>query len=560
MPTCPTCRTRYPHDVTTCEADGDTLLPDESFVGADPDLAVGQRVGEYDIEAKIGEGGFGSVYRAVHPLIGKAAAIKVLNRQYSSNPQMVSRFIAEARAVNQIRNRNIIDIFAFGQLDDGRQYYVMELLDGTTLDAYIRQKHFLSPEEAIPIFRPLARAIDAAHAAGIAHRDLKPENIFLVEDDGVVFPKLLDFGIAKLLGDTGHGHKTRTGAPLGTPYYMSPEQCRGKNIDHRTDIYSFGVVVHMVLTGKLPFEGEGTMDVLIKHVQAPPPPMSEARPGLSPLLDAPVLQMLAKSPDARPASLAEALEALSAAAREAGFDIARNGRSGGLRAGPASSLQPGAPTVVAGSDAGKKLTPSELGALAEAQTIAQGAPLPMAKTLKPVTASELPAPSRRRLLYAAIGIGALGVVAGMGIAMRRPGPPQVAIDPSTSPPSALGPAPTRPELAATGPASAAVAASTGGTAAIEVSPERAEVELTVESTPRLVEIYQDKKKLGASTAPVRLKRGDGKVKLTFKASGYAPQDLDVPVSVSTMVVVNLVKLASPPAAGTKPRGSSELEF
>src|SRR6185503_18557062 len=143
------------------------------FAGVEPDLAPGHPVGEYRIETKLGEGGFGSVYRAVHPLIGKAAAIKVLNRQYSSNPAMVGRFIAEARAVNQIRNRNIIDIFSFGTLDDGRQYYVMELLEGMTFDRYIKQKGRLTPEETVLILRGVARALDAAHAAGIAHRDLK---------------------------------------------------------------------------------------------------------------------------------------------------------------------------------------------------------------------------------------------------------------------------------------------------------------------------------------------------------------------------------------------------
>ncbi len=159
MATCPTCRTRYPNDITSCATDGAALLPDEAFSGADPDLAVGVQVGEYVVEGKIGEGGFGSVYRAVHPLIGKAAAIKVLNRQFSANPQMVSRFIAEARAVNQIRNRNIIDIFSFGALEDGRQYYVMELLSGVTLDGYLKQQGRLAPEDALPILRGVARAL-----------------------------------------------------------------------------------------------------------------------------------------------------------------------------------------------------------------------------------------------------------------------------------------------------------------------------------------------------------------------------------------------------------------
>src|SRR5262245_37712705 len=190
MATCPTCRTRYPDDVKSCTADGEALLPDEAVAAADAPLVPGQAVGEYRVEGKLGEGGFGTVYRAVHPLIGKAAAIKVLHKQYSSNPQMVSRFVAEARAVNQIKNRNIIDIFSFGAMEDGRQYYVMELLEGATMDAYVHKKGRLSPEEAIPMLRGVARALDAAHAAGIAHRDLKPANVFLAfDDDGGVFPK-----------------------------------------------------------------------------------------------------------------------------------------------------------------------------------------------------------------------------------------------------------------------------------------------------------------------------------------------------------------------------------
>src|SRR5262249_29514066 len=158
----------------------------------------------------LGEGGFGAVYKAVHPLIGKTAAVKILNRQYSSNPQMVSRFIAEARAVNQIRHKNIIDIFSFGVLADGRQYFVMELLEGMPFDRYIDTHGRLAPEVALPILRQVARALDAAHAQQIVHRDLKPENIYLTfDEDGGVHPKLLDFGIAKLTTDASGGHKTR---------------------------------------------------------------------------------------------------------------------------------------------------------------------------------------------------------------------------------------------------------------------------------------------------------------------------------------------------------------
>ena len=207
------------------------------------------------VEGKLGEGGFGTVYRAVHPLIGKQAAIKVLHRQYSANPQMVSRFIAEARAVNQIRHRNIIDIFSFGQLPDGRQYYVMELLEGAPLDEYLQARGTARrSRRRMPILRGVARALDAAHAKGIVHRDLKPENIFLVRGRGrhavPEAPRLRHRQAARRA--MGSSHKTQTGAPMGTPYYMSPEQCRGRDVDHRTDIYSFGVMTYEVLTGELP--------------------------------------------------------------------------------------------------------------------------------------------------------------------------------------------------------------------------------------------------------------------------------------------------------------------
>ncbi|NUO52404.1 MAG: serine/threonine protein kinase, partial [Polyangiaceae bacterium] len=226
MPTCPTCRTHHPDGTKTCTIDGDRLLPDEAFASADQDLAKGEMCGEYRLEAKLGEGGFGAVYRGVHPLIGKIAAVKVLHRAYSSNPQIVSRFIAEARAVNQIRHKNIIDIFAFGRVEDGRHFFVMELLEGESFEDFLRRRGRLSIEEAAPFLRAIAKALGAAHAAGIAHRDLKPDNVFLAKDaEGQIVPKLLDFGIAKLMGEEQTVHKTKTGAPIGTPAFMSPEQC-----------------------------------------------------------------------------------------------------------------------------------------------------------------------------------------------------------------------------------------------------------------------------------------------------------------------------------------------
>ncbi|MCA9676510.1 MAG: protein kinase, partial [Myxococcales bacterium] len=312
--------------------DTDTSKPAGSVLPiSDKDLQPGQQVGEYVVEAKIGEGGFGTVFRASHPLIGKVAAVKVLNRQYSADPEMVSRFVAEARAVNQIRHRNIIDIFAFGALDDGRHYYVMEFLDGQPLDEYLGEVGAMALGDAIPILRSVARALDAAHAKGIAHRDLKPENIFLAhESDGTVFPKLLDFGIAKLMGSSAGGsmHKTRTGAPIGTPYYMSPEQCRGRDVDHRTDIYAFGVVAYKLLTGEVPFDGDDYMDILLKQIGEEPVPPSQRLPGLPASVDDAIAWMMKKDPAGRPPNLISAMRALEDAAVAAGVDFATDGASG----------------------------------------------------------------------------------------------------------------------------------------------------------------------------------------------------------------------------------------
>jgi serine/threonine-protein kinase len=280
----------------------------------DPDLGIGQVVGEYQVEGKLGQGGFGAVFKAVHPLIGKLVAIKVLSTKFSADRQMVSRFIAEAKAVNQIRHRNIIDIFSFGQLPDGRHYYVMEYIDGEPLDRRVARGR-ISLVEAVTILEPIAKALDAAHAKGVAHRDLKAENIFLGTDsDGAVFPKLLDFGIAKLMGaDDEIAHKTQTGAPMGTPYYMSPEQTRGRGVDHRTDYYAFGVLVYVMLTAKFPLDGDDYMTILMRQVTDEPEPASSHVRDLPARVDQVIAWLMRKAPDERPPDLMTAVRALQEA-------------------------------------------------------------------------------------------------------------------------------------------------------------------------------------------------------------------------------------------------------
>lgn len=310
------------HHCAGCSYDAKGMFTDQ--------LSAGYVVGEYTIEREVGGGAFGKVYAAVQTMIGKRVAIKVLGIEYSSKPEWVSRFMEEARSVNRIGHKGIVDIFSFGELEDGRQYLVMELLEGVTLKQHLSVRGRLSLTEAAPILRRVARALDAAHNAGIAHRDLKPDNLFLTfDDEGVCHPKLLDFGIAKLVGDDPQrGHHTRTGTPMGTPLYMSPEQCRGQHIDQRTDIYALGVMVHLMLTGSLPFDGGSMVDIMMAHMGTPPPPMSGVAPDLPTALDAPVLAMLAKDPAMRPATPSEAIDRLIASARAVGIAIPTSGEAG----------------------------------------------------------------------------------------------------------------------------------------------------------------------------------------------------------------------------------------
>ena len=197
----------------------------------------------------------GSVYAGIQPVIGKRVAIKVLAPHIASNPELVRRFVDEARAVNKIGHPNIVDIFSFGWLPDKRHYFAMEFLDGQSLADRLKQGPF-QPDEARRLLRQICQALEAAHRQGIVHRDLKPDNIWIVQPQhGDSYAKLLDFGIAKLMGDVDEGQRTQTGIVMGTPAYMSPEQCRGVNVERGTDIYALGMILYEMFAGQLPFKG-----------------------------------------------------------------------------------------------------------------------------------------------------------------------------------------------------------------------------------------------------------------------------------------------------------------
>lgn len=498
--------------------------PTVSHIGADDvDLQAGQQVGEYEVIKKIGEGGFGTVFLATHPLIGKMVAVKVLNRQYSAQPEMVSRFVAEARAVNQIRHRNIIDIFSFGQLDDGRHYYIMEYLDGMPLDEFLDEYEFLGLDGAIPILRMVARALDAAHSKGIAHRDLKPENVFLVtEADGVNYPKLLDFGIAKLLdANSPQSHKTRTGAPIGTPYYMSPEQCRGRDVDHRTDIYAFGIMAYKMLTGVVPFDGEDYMEILLKQISEEPPPPSAHNPQLPASVDAGIAWMLKKDPGERPPNLVTAVRALEDAAAAAGIAIPT---------GPAPSGVYAAST----SQQISQRTPSKVTPLPNSM----GSGMASAPTMDAASLSEefaAAAPRSKAPLLIAAAIGAIAVAAAVFFVIKGSSgddggadtaaneAPVVAPETAPEPKKDIEPDPV-PEPP------------------VDPEPELPKyVEITIDGAPEGTEIRGPGGVLVGVAPIIQLERGEEEIVLVFTADGYKATNAKVTPSEDASLKVKMKK-------------------
>jgi hypothetical protein len=302
--------------------------------------------GKYRLEAIIGEGGMGSVWAAIHTGLGQAVAIKFISREFVSSSEALRRFDAEAKAAAQLRSRHVVQVFDNGTLEDGTPFIAMELLRGENLYARVHRAGPIPLEETVDILVQCCKALGRAHGAGIIHRDIKPDNIFLAQsnDDEAGLVKILDFGIAKFaVGPNDHG-ATRTGTVLGTPLYMSPEQARGlKSIDHRTDLYSLGLVAYTLLTGNLAFSSESFGDLLLQICTAPLPSLCANAPWLPPSLDVWFQRACARDPQDRFGSAQEFSDALRAAC------------AGSLRAPavpaavmkPASAVTGGGPVVQA---------------------------------------------------------------------------------------------------------------------------------------------------------------------------------------------------------------------
>ena len=281
------------------------------------DPLIGQTVGNYYVQRLLGAGAMGQVFLGVHPKIDRQVAIKVLNQDLSDRPDMSKRFLSEAKAVNHIDHPNIVQVFDFGTLPDGRLYLVMEYLTGEDLGHYLAHRERLSIEETLVIFKQISSALDAAHKMGIVHRDLKPDNVFIIKSQDELSVKLIDFGIAKLLEPDLRGEDhTATGIIIGTPAYMSPEQAMGhtSEISPSSDIYSLAVMIFQMLSGRLPFESKFVPGILVKHVSEPPTPITHFIPEFPMLIWHVMERALAKDAKNRPSSAGVFFQEFSAAA------------------------------------------------------------------------------------------------------------------------------------------------------------------------------------------------------------------------------------------------------
>lgn len=313
MKKCPKCGKTYENAPTLCPADGTVLVKTG-------DALVGQTLaGKYRIEERISEGGMGTVYRATHILMEKAVAIKVLHPSLAADDKIVARFTREAKAASRISNPHALNVTDFGESENGIVFLVMEYLRGKTLKEVIRGEGPMPLERVVEVTRQICGALDAAHAEGVVHRDLKSDNIMLEEvAGGNDWAKVLDFGIAKILETEGPDPElTAPNLIIGTPQYMSPEQCsQASGIDARSDIYSLGIILYEMLVGHVPFTGESATAIMLKHLQEPPPSVLEERKDLPPSVGQVIARALSKLPEERQESAGALAEALASAAAD----------------------------------------------------------------------------------------------------------------------------------------------------------------------------------------------------------------------------------------------------
>jgi serine/threonine-protein kinase len=329
---CSTCQSRYPLDFLVCPRDA-TPLTVEGQEGVDP--LIGKVLGEaYQIVRLVGEGGMGRVYEARHlRLKDRRFAIKVLHPDLARDPEIVARFQREAESASSIGHPNVIDVYDVHKTHDGVPYIVGEFLEGREFGGQLEQSGHVDAPTAVHVARQVCRALSAAHKRGIVHRDMKPENVFLVEHDGVVTVKVIDFGISKV-GQAGKTNLTKTGMIMGTPSYMSPEQARGDKVDHRADVYAVGAMIYHALTGKKPFDSDDPASTLSLVLTEEPERPRKLNADIPEGLELVVQRAMAKDASDRYATMADLDAAL------APFDTSGSIGFGAPSVSPSGSAMP----------------------------------------------------------------------------------------------------------------------------------------------------------------------------------------------------------------------------
>jgi serine/threonine protein kinase len=485
-------------------------------------------IGQYRVTGVIGQGGMGAVYAAEHALLGRPAAIKVLLPELSQKQEIVTRFFNEARAATAIRHPGIIEIYDFGWTPDGAAYLVMEHLEGETLSRRVRRGVFRWPA-ALAVVRQIAGALGAAHAKGIVHRDLKPENIFLVPDPEVPGGeriKLLDFGIAKLAGETSTTiHVTRTGAVMGTPRYMAPEQCRGVPIDHRADLYAVGCILFELCTGRPPFLGEGSGDVLAAHIHVPAPTLAASRVKVPAPVERLLQRLLAKAPAQRVQSteqLVLELDAITAERRAATPPPMGPGRAQPAEAAPSFTTLSGAAT-----------TSEQLSAMTARR---HGRRIAAVSTAAAAITVVIVALVMRRGEDAAIS-GASSVVS-------HSESPTVQEPPPTRPPAAAADqAPPPPPSPSPSPPSRVAPALAPDNPVLREAPPRPIIDVLVDSVPPGAQVVLGRAVLGKTPFRSTLPRQSGDVALVLRLAGYTDRTVTVPGDQTISERIELVKAA-----------------
>jgi serine/threonine protein kinase len=464
---------------------------------------IGRSVGNYQITQLLGAGGMGSVYLAQHIGLGRRAAVKVLHAEHAHNVQMVQRFFNEARAANATGHPGIVEVWDFGNLPSGEPYLMMEFLGGQTLAARMRQGPPLAVAQALDVADQAAAALGAAHAKGIIHRDLKPDNVFLIPDPqraGRDLVKILDFGIAKLVAPPEAATRavTRTGALLGTPLYMSPEQCRGtKELDQRSDVYSLGVLLYEMLAGVPPFVSDSWGELVHMHIGVAPPPLRSRNPDLPEALEQVVARTLAKDPEARFSSMAELQHALTG----------------------------GAPRTLVLAEPVQRVP-----------TLTVSEPPPAGRTTLADAASEIrePAPTRRRpqwMLPAVTGVVVIAAaVSALLIVIGEPADDEEEERPPDPVPAAVAPPPEPAPVP------------------VPVAPARIRVGVVTRPAGARIIRQRDGAALALTPAELSWPTGDGVESLQLELAGHRTATVAVPLDRGSEVNVRLEPEPEPPAS------------